>query len=107
VVQRVAVEPVALQGPARKVKVDSARVVLDRFSYSDVIGLRGIDVLDAVIEEAPLPNDVAAHIHFHDGVGLGSVVRPVRGVAAGGDALRVREVLVGDVQGGVRAEVRL
>jgi len=107
VVQRIAVQPVGAQRPAGQVEVDLARIVGDRLASADVVGLRGIDVLDGMVPERPLPDDVAAHVDFHDRVNLGPIVRRVRGVAARREALGGGHVLVGQVQRGVSPQLRV
>lgn len=98
-------QPVALERVARHVDVDAAGMVSDGLARADVVGLRRIQVLHDVVEEAPFPDDVALHVHLDDRVPLAAFLRGFLRVSPGGDGLVVRDGLVGDVQRGRRVEL--
>ena len=72
--------------------------------WPDVVGLGRIDVLHDMVEEPPLPDDVALHVDFDDGVHLRRRVRAVAGSAPAAMACSFGDRLVGDVERGRRVE---
>ena len=101
VVDRVAVQPVALQRPAGQVDVDPAGALGRGLR---VIGLRRIEALHEMVGEPPFPDHVALHVDLDHRVHLPDLVGPALRVGAGRDRLLMGDPPVGDVERGRRVE---
>ena len=98
VIQRIAVQPVALQRSAGQVEIDASGMVRDGLARADVVGLRRVNILHDVVEEPPFPQDFALHVHFNHGIHLAALSRGFLRVGPSGDGLVVGDGLVGDVE---------
>ena len=107
IINRVAVQPVVGDRPARQIQIQPPRVIGNAFAHTDVIGFARVEVLNAVVKETPLPHHAPGHVHLHNGVHLGVRVRAIGGIAArrhtgiGGNGLRR------DIERGIGAELRI
>ena len=105
VINRVAMQPIALNRAARKVAIEPAGIIRD---IGNVVGFAWIEILNQMIVEPPFPDNVAGHVHLDDGVHLGVGVEARRSrVASGGDALVRCNGFVGDIERGVGSELRI
>ena len=98
-------QPVATKRTAGQVQVEAARIISDGLACAHIVGLGGIHILDAVVEEPPLPDDVALHIHFHQRIHLRAVVWPVLRVGTGSNGLLLSDGAVGNEHRGRRIQL--